>query len=81
MPTFNEMVQNNDWDEAVRRFNRLTRERDEAEGALAKATDLLNQCKTGDCWCEVGVDNPMMKGRHTPKCNQIRLFISQCVEE
>jgi len=50
-------------------------------GSLALAASLLVQCKTGGCWCGVGLDNPMLKGRHTPKCNQIRLFISQCVEE
>lgn len=29
---------------------------------------VLKNLKRGDCWCEVGIDNPNMGGRHSQAC-------------
>jgi hypothetical protein len=36
-----------------------------ANGNLLKT---LNGLKRGSCWCEAGIDNPMMAGRHSADC-------------
>jgi len=33
---------------------------------------LLKERACGDCWCQVGIDNPMMQGRHDKTCDEIR---------
>lgn len=41
------------------------------EGAEAQS-DLLKTAliglKRGDCWCEVGIGNPMLRGKHLQPC-------------
>jgi hypothetical protein len=34
--------------------------------------DLLKRNKTGDCWCECGIDNPMVGGKHSALCLEIK---------
>lgn len=35
---------------------------------LLDLAESLRAVKRGDCWCEVGIDNPMMRGRHSVAC-------------
>ena len=30
------------------------------------------ELKRGDCWCECGIDNPDMRGKHSDTCNAIK---------
>jgi len=48
----------------------------DATSTLAwKYRSLLKEKKTGDCWCEMGVGNPMYH-THTELCNEIREHIN-----
>ncbi len=33
---------------------------------------LLRSLRRGDCWCEAGIDNPMMRGEHSALCQEIQ---------
>lgn len=37
---------------------------------LCEANWTLTQLMRGSCWCDVGIDHPIMKGRHTVACLQ-----------
>ena len=37
-----------------------------------KLRELLEKKKTGDCWCQCGIDNPMMGGKHSDLCIEIK---------
>ncbi len=37
-----------------------------------KLRELLQKNKTGDCWCPCGIDNPMMGGKHSDLCIEIK---------
>jgi hypothetical protein len=44
-----------------------------AEKARADAlASLLERLKTGACWCEVGIGNPMLAGRHAQVCLDVQ---------
>jgi hypothetical protein len=30
--------------------------------------EIIAGLKTGSCWCQAGIDNPMMAGRHSAVC-------------
>jgi hypothetical protein len=34
--------------------------------------ELLRKNKTGDCWCQCGIGNPMMNGNHSKLCIEIQ---------
>lgn len=38
----------------------------------------LFQLKRGDCWCEAGIGNPMMKGGHSYDCNFAKQALARC---
>lgn len=38
----------------------------------------LSQLKRGDCWCESGIGNPMMKGGHSYDCNFAKQTLVRC---
>jgi hypothetical protein len=47
------------------RYPAVVAERDRLRG-------IVNALKTGDCWCECGIDNPNMRGTHTVVCRTVR---------
>ena len=38
------------------------------ESAVRELVKVLRLLKRGDCWCEVGIGNPMLRGKHTQQC-------------
>ena len=43
---------------------------------LSEAKRFLFLLQKGEhCWCEVGHDNPMMKGQHTTLCIRLSKFM------
>jgi hypothetical protein len=34
-----------------------------------------------ECWCDVAIDNPIMRGRHSQLCLNIRDFVRACEEQ
>ena len=40
-----------------------------------EARHLLLQMKNAECWCEVGIGNPMFQGRHTSLCLSIQEYM------
>lgn len=52
-------------------------ERDEAHEDLCKAIQLIQRLKRGKCWCEAGVDNPMMNGKHSATCLEVKRFMGE----
>lgn len=38
---------------------------------------IIRKLRTGDCWCECGIDNPMMGGKHTALCLEIQKLIGK----
>lgn len=55
---------------------RIAGQWERAYDELATQTQrLLNGLMRGDCWCECGIDNPMMGGRHSNACNAVRDFL------
>lgn len=38
--------------------------------------EALHALKRGDCWCEAGVGNPMMQGRHSAACDRVRTLLA-----
>jgi hypothetical protein len=57
--------------------------RDNAQSILDELSfkiDLLDAIKglrRGDCFCEAGIDNPMMGGRHSEACLKAQAAIAQ----
>lgn len=44
---------------------------------LCEALELLWELQCVDCWCEVGIGNPMLGGRHTSLCLRVRRFLEK----
>lgn len=40
---------------------------------LSQFVDILTRLKVGDCWCEKGTDNPMLKD-HTEVCKDVQII-------
>ena len=36
---------------------------------------LVMRLKCGSCWCEVGIGNPMMQGRHSDACLEVQRLV------
>ena len=43
---------------------------------LAELLTVLKALKRGDCWCEMGIGNPMMS-RHSPGCLSAQAAIAK----
>lgn len=41
-----------------------------------EAIDIIKMFKTGDCFCEKGIDNPMIK-THSEQCIKIKEFLDK----
>lgn len=39
--------------------------------------DVLVGLKRGECWCEVAVGNPMMKGKHSLYCARATILLKE----
>lgn len=39
---------------------------------IGKLEQALQTLRTGDCWCECGIDNPMMRGEHSEACKTVQ---------
>ncbi len=39
---------------------------------IEQLEQLVNGLRRGSCWCEAGIDNPMMGGKHSEVCLQIQ---------
>jgi hypothetical protein len=49
-----------------------------AERATVDAlTAALRELKRGDCWCEVGIGNPNMGGRHSSACRKVAVLLDR----
>lgn len=35
----------------------------------------IMRLRRGDCWCDVAISNPMMEGKHSALCDEIRLAL------
>lgn len=46
----------------------------------AKILSILFLLKNIDCFCDVGIDNPMLKGEHTEICKKIMEYIKELNE-
>jgi hypothetical protein len=40
-------------------------------------TAALRELKRGDCWCEVGIGNPNMGGRHSSACRKVAVLLDR----
>ena len=38
---------------------------------------MLLKLKTGDCWCQCGIDNPMMDGEHSEVCKMLKEYFEE----
>jgi hypothetical protein len=54
----------------------LTKERDALLLQVEQARKLIEVMKRGDCWCEMAVGNPMVKG-HAIFCQEAARFIEK----
>lgn len=59
----------------------LKKEKEKLQNELNKLVVLnedlkkfVNKLKTGDCWCECGIDNPMMQGEHSELCKEMQEY-------
>jgi hypothetical protein len=43
---------------------------------LKRAVELLKRLKRNDCWCEMGIGNPMYSG-HTKVCKDVQGFLAE----
>lgn len=46
----------------------------------AKVREALEKLKRGDCWCEMGIGNPMVR-EHSPSCVAARAALEQDLRE
>lgn len=42
---------------------------------FVELTNLMNELKRGTCWCEAGIDNPVVQGKHSETCLKIQKII------
>jgi hypothetical protein len=39
--------------------------------AVKELVGALELARRGECWCEVGIDSPVLQGRHSSFCDEI----------
>ncbi len=46
---------------------------------VKKMIKILEGLKNCYCWCDVGIGNPMMKGRHSDSCKETKEFYDSLI--
>lgn len=47
------------------------------EVLIETLVEVLLGVRRGDCWCETGIGNPMMQGRHTKACKRAQTIVAK----
>jgi hypothetical protein len=50
--------------------------RDESAARIKELEEALKGLRRGDCFCEAGIDNPMMGGKHSEECLRAKSALS-----